>query len=61
MQEVRSLSGSTPGLHGGTRSVGGCDAEKGIGLLAADRSKARAFARAAGISQASVSSWPLRV
>ncbi|GGN58140.1 hypothetical protein GCM10011579_021100 [Streptomyces albiflavescens] len=51
-QGVRSLSGSTPGLYGGTRSVGSCDVEKQIRFLAADRDKARAFAQASGISQA---------
>jgi hypothetical protein len=53
-QGVRSLSGSTPGLYGGTRNAGSCDVEKQIGFLAADRSKERAFAQAEGISQASV-------
>ena len=53
-QGERSLSGSTPGLYGGTQNTGSCDVEKQIGFLAADRSKARAFAQASGISQASV-------
>ncbi|MFJ4830679.1 DUF6777 domain-containing protein [Streptomyces sp. NPDC088747] len=50
----RSLSGSTPGLYGGVHAVGSCDVEKQIGLLAADRSRGRAFAGAAGVSRASV-------
>ncbi|WP_327433843.1 DUF6777 domain-containing protein [Streptomyces sp. NBC_01236] len=53
-QGERSLSGSTPGLYSGTQNTGSCDVEKQIGFLAADRSKARAFAQASGISQASV-------
>ncbi|WP_369250943.1 DUF6777 domain-containing protein [Streptomyces sp. R41] len=53
-QGVRSISGSTPGLYGGTRNVGSCDVEKQIGFLTADRSKARAFAEASGISEAAV-------
>ncbi|MFD5073764.1 DUF6777 domain-containing protein [Streptomyces sp. NPDC058371] len=51
---TRSLSGGTPGLYGGTESVGSCDVEKQLGFLTADRVKARAFAEASGISQASV-------
>lgn len=53
-QGERSLSGSTPGLYGGTQNAGSCDVEKQIGFLTSDRSKARAFAQASGISQASV-------
>jgi hypothetical protein len=51
---ARTLSGGTPGLYGGTESVGSCDVEKQIGFLTADRVKARAFADVSGISQASV-------
>ncbi|MBB4790380.1 hypothetical protein BJY54_000992 [Streptomyces nodosus] len=50
----RAVSGATPGLYGGTRSRASCDIERQIALLAADRTKARAFARAAGVDQASV-------
>jgi hypothetical protein len=48
------VSGGTPGLYGGTQSVGSCDVEKQIGFLTSDQSKARAFAEASGISQASI-------
>jgi len=51
---TRSISGGTPGLYGGTRSVGSCDVEKQIAFLTSDQAKARAFARASGISQASI-------
>ncbi|WP_354670110.1 DUF6777 domain-containing protein [Streptomyces sp. S.PNR 29] len=47
---LRSLSGGTPGLYGGTERVGSCDVERQIGQLTADRRKARAFARVAGVS-----------
>ncbi|PIB08452.1 MULTISPECIES: DUF6777 domain-containing protein [Streptomyces] len=53
-QGVRSVSGATPGLYGGIQNAGSCDVEKQIGFLAADRSKARAFARASGNSQAAI-------
>ncbi|MCX5562654.1 DUF6777 domain-containing protein [Streptomyces sp. NBC_00038] len=53
-QGARKLSGSTPGLYGGVHSAGSCDVEKQIGLLTADRAKARAFAQVTGVSQASV-------
>ncbi|MFF4346003.1 DUF6777 domain-containing protein [Streptomyces sp. NPDC001530] len=52
--DARSFSGATPGLYGGTQNVGSCDVEKQIGFLTADRSKARAFAQASGISEAAV-------
>ncbi|MEV0170464.1 DUF6777 domain-containing protein [Streptomyces sp. NPDC050803] len=54
---VRSYSGSTPGLYGGTERVGSCDVNRQIGYLTADRAKARAFAGAAGISQASIPTY----
>ncbi|WP_406176347.1 DUF6777 domain-containing protein [Streptomyces sp. NBC_00996] len=53
-QGLRAISGSTPGLYGGTQNVGSCDAEKQIRFLAADRAKSRAFAQTVGISQASI-------
>ncbi|WAU83690.1 hypothetical protein O1Q96_30750 [Streptomyces sp. Qhu-G9] len=46
---VRSVSGATPGLYSGTQRVGSCDVERQTGLLTADRARARAFTRAAGI------------
>jgi hypothetical protein len=51
---VRSLPGSTPGLYGGAQSLSSCDVERQVRLLTEDRAKARAFARGAGIGQASV-------
>ncbi|MGW0914507.1 DUF6777 domain-containing protein [Streptomyces sp. NPDC002784] len=51
---VRSYSGSTPGLYSGTERVGSCDVNRQIGYLTADRGKARAFAGAAGISEAGI-------
>ncbi|MFF2124242.1 DUF6777 domain-containing protein [Streptomyces olivochromogenes] len=53
-QGVRSFSGSTPGLYGGTRAVGSCDVGKQIGFLSSDPGKARSFAQAAGVPQAAV-------
>ncbi|MFF7774993.1 DUF6777 domain-containing protein [Streptomyces tanashiensis] len=54
---AREVTGSTPGLYGGTRAVGSCDVERQVALLAADRTKARAFAEAAGIPEANVAGW----
>ncbi|MGW4867749.1 DUF6777 domain-containing protein [Streptomyces chartreusis] len=50
----QSLSGETPGLYGGTRGAGSCDVQGQIDALAADRTRARVFAQAAGVSQTSV-------
>jgi hypothetical protein len=52
--QVRTLSGATPGLYGGTRNAGSCDVEKQIRYLDADRAGARAFAEVSGIATASV-------
>ncbi|MFJ9029592.1 DUF6777 domain-containing protein [Streptomyces sp. NPDC102274] len=49
----RALPGSTPGLYGGT-SVASCEVERQTRLLTQDRTKARAFAEGAGVTQASV-------
>ncbi|MEU6769759.1 DUF6777 domain-containing protein [Streptomyces sp. NPDC046759] len=46
---MRVLSGATPGLYGGTARVAGCDIERQIGYLAADRARGEAFARASGV------------
>ncbi|MGW9026059.1 DUF6777 domain-containing protein [Streptomyces sp. NPDC055722] len=54
LSAARSVSGATPGLYGGTRSAPSCDIERQIALLTADATKARAFAQAAGIDQASL-------
>jgi hypothetical protein len=51
---LRSLSGGTPGLYGGIERTGSCDVARQIGHLTRDRARTRAFARAAGVSPASV-------
>ncbi|WP_345656734.1 DUF6777 domain-containing protein [Streptomyces siamensis] len=48
------VPGSLPGLYGGTRNTGSCDVEQEIRFLAADRSKAGAFAGVVGISRSSI-------
>ncbi|MFF1380952.1 DUF6777 domain-containing protein [Streptomyces sp. NPDC058308] len=53
-QGTRSVSGETPGLYGGTHSVGSCDVDRQVRFLTADRTKADAFARASGIGRAAV-------
>ncbi|MER7925608.1 DUF6777 domain-containing protein [Streptomyces sp. NPDC096057] len=50
----RAVSGATPGLYGGTARTGSCDVERQISYLTADRTKARAFAQAEGISPGGV-------
>ncbi|MGW0465550.1 DUF6777 domain-containing protein [Streptomyces sp. NPDC003027] len=54
---VRAVTGSTPGLYGGTRSVASCDVERQAALLTADPAKARAFAESAGIPDSGVPDW----
>ncbi|MET8786279.1 DUF6777 domain-containing protein [Streptomyces sp. NPDC004589] len=54
---ARSVSGATPGLYAGTRSVGSCDVERQVAYLTADRVKSRAFAQASGIHEASVPAY----
>lgn len=53
-QALRSVSGAIAGLYGGTRSATSCDVEAQVRLLTADRAKATAFARGAGVDPASV-------
>ncbi len=53
-QTLRTVSGATPGLYGGTQSIGSCDVEQQITLLNADEAKAEAFAKGAGISEGSI-------
>ncbi|MGW4565717.1 DUF6777 domain-containing protein [Streptomyces sp. NPDC004561] len=48
---ARTLSGETPGLYSGSAHVAGCDAERQIGRLAADRARGEAFAHAVGVSR----------
>ncbi|MEV0224138.1 DUF6777 domain-containing protein [Streptomyces sp. NPDC050704] len=54
---VRSVAGGTPGLYGGTHRVGSCDVERQVGFLTADQVKARAFARAAGVSRSGIPAY----
>ncbi|MBL1103815.1 hypothetical protein JK361_04205 [Streptomyces sp. 5-8] len=54
LRAARTLSGATPGLYRGTPHVAGCDVERHIGYLAADRAKADAFARAAGVTRSAL-------
>ncbi|MBB4986916.1 DUF6777 domain-containing protein [Streptomyces nymphaeiformis] len=56
-QQVREVSGSTPGLYGGTRAIGSCDVERQVALLTGDRTKARAFAEASGIPETNLADW----
>lgn len=53
-QGMHPVDGATPGLYGGTQSVGSCDVEKQVTFLTEDPAKERAFADAEGISAASV-------
>ncbi|MGW6143867.1 DUF6777 domain-containing protein [Streptomyces sp. NPDC055144] len=53
-QGMHPVDGATPGLYGGTQSVGSCDVEKQVTFLTADPTKERAFADVEGISAASV-------
>ncbi|QHY99627.1 hypothetical protein SSPS47_31495 [Streptomyces sp. S4.7] len=53
-QAVRSVSGATAGLYGGTKSLTSCDVDAQVRLLTADPGKATAFARGAGVGAASV-------
>ncbi|MFJ4857766.1 DUF6777 domain-containing protein [Streptomyces sp. NPDC088730] len=51
---VHEITGATPGLYGGIRSVASCDVGKQIRLLTADRVRGAAFAHAAGVSTAGI-------
>ncbi|MEU1271650.1 DUF6777 domain-containing protein [Streptomyces sp. NPDC005799] len=51
---ARAPSGSTPGLYAGTARVGSCDVNRQIAYLTSDPAKTRAFARAEGVTEASV-------
>lgn len=54
---VRSISGGTPGLYGGTVRTSSCDVNRQIAHLTADRARGRAFAQVEGISQGSVPAY----
>lgn len=51
---VPEVSGSTPGLYGGTRSVSSCDVEQQVRYLSAQPAKNAAFADVIGISPGDV-------
>ncbi|MDV5149734.1 DUF6777 domain-containing protein [Streptomyces sp. SBC-4] len=57
VHQVREITGSTPGLYGGTRSEASCDVEQQVSLLSGDHGRTRAFAEAAGIPETNVSGW----
>ncbi|MEU9859308.1 DUF6777 domain-containing protein [Streptomyces sp. NPDC047971] len=54
---MREVTGSTPGLYGGTRSVASCDVEQQVAFLSGDRARSRAFAEAAGIPEYRLADW----
>ncbi|MFJ6755204.1 DUF6777 domain-containing protein [Streptomyces sp. NPDC091273] len=54
---TKSISGSAPGVYGGTRDNASCDVEKQIKALSADPAKNAAFASALGIQPQSVPSY----
>ncbi|MFJ6248264.1 MULTISPECIES: DUF6777 domain-containing protein [unclassified Streptomyces] len=56
-RQAREVTGSVPGLYGGTRAVGSCDVERQASLLTGDARKARAFAEAAGVPETGVADW----
>ncbi|WP_369274945.1 DUF6777 domain-containing protein [Streptomyces sp. R11] len=54
---LQPLSGETPGLYGGTQGSGSCDVGRQVDQLTSDRARARVFAQAAGIPQASIATY----
>ncbi|MFF0183825.1 DUF6777 domain-containing protein [Streptomyces sp. NPDC005244] len=54
---TRAVSGSAPGLYGGTRNVASCDVEKQISALGADPAKNKAFASVEGIQPSAVPAY----
>jgi hypothetical protein len=54
VRTLRTVSGSTAGLYGGTEFVGSCDVERQVGFLSGNRAKARAFARGAAVGEANI-------
>ncbi|MFI8825286.1 DUF6777 domain-containing protein [Streptomyces sp. NPDC053431] len=53
----RALTGATPGLYGGTRSVASCNIEQQVAFLTADQARADAFAESAGIPESNIGGW----
>ncbi|MDI3408801.1 DUF6777 domain-containing protein [Streptomyces cavernicola] len=52
-----SISGSAPGLYGGSRSAASCDVEQQIKFLQGEPAKAKAFSDVEGIKQAELPSY----
>ncbi|WP_418960421.1 DUF6777 domain-containing protein [Streptomyces tritici] len=57
VQVLREITGSTPGLYGGTRAESSCDVERQVAHLTAEPALARAFAEGAGINEANLANW----
>lgn len=55
--QIREVTGSTPGLYGGTRAEGSCDVERQVASLSAEADRTRAFAEAAGIRDTDLADW----
>ncbi|MFD6996031.1 DUF6777 domain-containing protein [Streptomyces mirabilis] len=51
---TRGVSGSTPGLYGGTRNTASCDVEKQVKALRAEPAKNKAFASVEGVQPPAV-------
>ncbi|MFG2328159.1 DUF6777 domain-containing protein [Streptomyces sp. NPDC048604] len=56
-QVLHEITGSTPGLYGGTRSESSCDVERQVSFLTAEPARARAFAEGAGINEDNLADW----
>nr|WTB29235.1 hypothetical protein OG781_06775 [Streptomyces sp. NBC_00830] len=54
---TQGVTGSTPGLYGGTRKVASCDVEKQIKALTAEPDKNKVFARVLGIDPTDVPAY----
>ncbi|MGW7428116.1 DUF6777 domain-containing protein [Streptomyces sp. NPDC054861] len=54
---LREVTGSTPGLYGGTRSVASCDVERQVALLTEDPAKTGAFAESSGVPESGIADW----
>ncbi|WP_406864458.1 DUF6777 domain-containing protein [Streptomyces sp. HUAS MG47] len=56
-QVLHEITGSTPGLYGGTRSESSCDVERQVSFLTDEPARARAFAEGAGINEDNLADW----
>ncbi|SFE47117.1 hypothetical protein SAMN02787118_101818 [Streptomyces mirabilis] len=54
---TRGVSGSTPGLYGGTRNTASCDVEKQVKALQAESAKNKAFASVEGVQPTAVPAY----